>query len=362
MTVRRRTGAREMSAAPIFLPGISGIPNTSGSVRTSLSDEPDVASAAQIGSGVSGDRRPLHGQRLGRHGCAASKPWRRQRATAGAPLELGGGWSDSQARCSSTLPGYATPARGLPSKTRSRPGGRFDLLDGPHSAQVGLRMRACNQGRVANMARLDGKVAAVTGGASGMARRRSGVRRRGRRWRRDRDATAAAAWRPSSGHGRQVAFTRPTSGPRPPPRLRQRCGAAVRAPRRPRQQCRHPQIREDRRGERGELERNARRQPDELRLLCQGGRSADAPQTKAAPSSTSPPSVPSSRAAAICSIHDQGGIAGLTRALAADHSPEGIRVNAVGPGPIFTPFHERRIRRPARPSSNTTPRRHAAPC
>src|SRR5436309_12985377 len=31
-------------------------------------------------------------------------------------------------------------------------------------------------------------------------------------------------------------------------------------------------------------------------------------------------------------------VAGLTRALAADHSPEGIRVNAVGPGPIFTPF------------------------
>jgi NAD(P)-dependent dehydrogenase (short-subunit alcohol dehydrogenase family) len=33
----------------------------------------------------------------------------------------------------------------------------------------------------------------------------------------------------------------------------------------------------------------------------------------------------------------------LTRALAADHSPEGIRVNAVGPGPIFTPFHQRRL-------------------
>ena len=29
--------------------------------------------------------------------------------------------------------------------------------------------------------------------------------------------------------------------------------------------------------------------------------------------------------------------------VAADHSAEGIRVNAVGPGPIFTPFHERRI-------------------
>ena len=36
-------------------------------------------------------------------------------------------------------------------------------------------------------------------------------------------------------------------------------------------------------------------------------------------------------------------IAGLTRGLAADHSPEGIRVNAVGPGPIFTPFHAKRI-------------------
>ena len=36
-------------------------------------------------------------------------------------------------------------------------------------------------------------------------------------------------------------------------------------------------------------------------------------------------------------------VAGLTRALAADHSPEGIRVNAVGPGPIFTPFHQRGI-------------------
>jgi NAD(P)-dependent dehydrogenase (short-subunit alcohol dehydrogenase family) len=36
-------------------------------------------------------------------------------------------------------------------------------------------------------------------------------------------------------------------------------------------------------------------------------------------------------------------IAGLTRGLAMDHSPEGIRSNAVCPGPIFTPFHARRI-------------------
>src|SRR5439155_957474 len=36
-------------------------------------------------------------------------------------------------------------------------------------------------------------------------------------------------------------------------------------------------------------------------------------------------------------------VASLTRPLASDHSPYGIRVNAVGPGPIFTPFHQRRI-------------------
>ena len=36
-------------------------------------------------------------------------------------------------------------------------------------------------------------------------------------------------------------------------------------------------------------------------------------------------------------------ITGLTRGMAMDHSPDGIRVNAVCPGPIFTPFHARRI-------------------
>src|SRR5215469_12310345 len=55
-------------------------------------------------------------------------------------------------------------------------------------------------------------------------------------------------------------------------------------------------------------------------------------------------------------------VAGLTRALAADHSPEGIRVNAVGPGPIFTPFHQAASQRLARSSSSTTPGPHKAPC
>jgi NAD(P)-dependent dehydrogenase (short-subunit alcohol dehydrogenase family) len=36
-------------------------------------------------------------------------------------------------------------------------------------------------------------------------------------------------------------------------------------------------------------------------------------------------------------------VAGLTRGLAIDHAVDGIRVNAVCPGPILTPFHERRI-------------------
>jgi NAD(P)-dependent dehydrogenase (short-subunit alcohol dehydrogenase family) len=35
-------------------------------------------------------------------------------------------------------------------------------------------------------------------------------------------------------------------------------------------------------------------------------------------------------------------VLGLTRSMAHDHAAEGVRVNAVGPGPIFTPFHERR--------------------
>jgi len=35
-------------------------------------------------------------------------------------------------------------------------------------------------------------------------------------------------------------------------------------------------------------------------------------------------------------------VLGLTRSMARDHAAEGVRVNAVGPGPIFTPYHERR--------------------
>jgi 2-hydroxycyclohexanecarboxyl-CoA dehydrogenase len=37
-------------------------------------------------------------------------------------------------------------------------------------------------------------------------------------------------------------------------------------------------------------------------------------------------------------------VAGLTRGMAMDHAADRIRVNAVCPGPIFTPFHEKRTR------------------
>lgn len=39
----------------------------------------------------------------------------------------------------------------------------------------------------------------------------------------------------------------------------------------------------------------------------------------------------------------EAAIAGLTRGMAMDRSPDGIRVNAVCPSPIFTPFHARCI-------------------
>ena len=35
-------------------------------------------------------------------------------------------------------------------------------------------------------------------------------------------------------------------------------------------------------------------------------------------------------------------VTGLTRAMARDHADDGIRVNALCPGPTFTPFHEQR--------------------
>lgn len=35
-------------------------------------------------------------------------------------------------------------------------------------------------------------------------------------------------------------------------------------------------------------------------------------------------------------------VLGLTRSMARDHAAQGVRVNAVGPGPTLTPFHERR--------------------
>jgi NAD(P)-dependent dehydrogenase (short-subunit alcohol dehydrogenase family) len=62
-------------------------------------------------------------------------------------------------------------------------------------------------------------------------------------------------------------------------------------------------------------------------------------------------------------------VAGLTRGMASDHAADGIRVNAVCPGPIYTPFHERRIREQGRTfeqyredaAKGTMLRRHGTP-
>ena len=45
----------------------------------------------------------------------------------------------------------------------------------------------------------------------------------------------------------------------------------------------------------------------------------------------------------------KAGVLGLTRAMANDHAVDGIRVNSVGPGPIVTPFHERRAAESGQP-------------
>ena len=38
----------------------------------------------------------------------------------------------------------------------------------------------------------------------------------------------------------------------------------------------------------------------------------------------------------------EAAVLGLTRSMARDHAEQGVRVDAVGPGPIVTPYHERR--------------------
>ena len=54
-------------------------------------------------------------------------------------------------------------------------------------------------------------------------------------------------------------------------------------------------------------------------------------------------------------------VTGLTRAMALDHAEEGIRVNALCPGPTFTPFHERRAAAAGDDPRAPSRRRSAAP-
>jgi len=194
------------------------------------------------------------------------------------------------------------------------------------------------------MGRLDGK--GCSGDGRGIRDRRATVKRfvpRRERCILRSDGERASAWRPNSRPPAQVVFTQAGRWDRAA------CLAFVNGARRSSGGSTSSSTMpasantRSRRGERGELERDPQRQPDELRLLRQGGGAADAPQRgrrhrqrrfcafrrrrRRQPAVRHPPR-PRSR---------------LDAALAADHSPEGIRANAVGPGPIFTPFHQRRI-------------------
>jgi NAD(P)-dependent dehydrogenase (short-subunit alcohol dehydrogenase family) len=55
-------------------------------------------------------------------------------------------------------------------------------------------------------------------------------------------------------------------------------------------------------------------------------------------------------------------VAGLTRGLAMDHGAEGIRINTVCSGPVFTPFHARWLQKAGKTVAQYNGMQPAGPC
>ena len=195
------------------------------------------------------------------------------------------------------------------------------------------------------MERLIGKIAAVTGGASGIgeATVRRFVKEGAKVVFADRDADGVSvSLRRSRPAAARRSSSKRTWNARPKPRPSSGRRRTASAGSTSSSTTRDPAVPHRSRGQRRELGRNPGREPQGLRVLREGG---DPPHAAGGGGSiVNVASVRSVTSVGKTTQYDttKAAVAGLTRGMAMDHAADGIRVNAVCPGPILTPFHERR--------------------